>query len=137
MRKLFVLREMMVAASLILITAGCLYHHHSAKSQTGIVAVSPAMVRSNEFHLAWDSVYEHQTNILLHDDGTKTVTVARNTNIVYTIYMSSKPTAPMSKWQRVATVDTTNYTCVVTSFPTYFIVRTMDVRSKLESAPGK
>lgn len=95
------------------------------------------MVHSNQFHLAWDSVYEHQTNILLHDDGSTTVTVSRNTNIVYNIYKSRSPTAPMSKWRRIATVNTTNYTCVVTSFPVYFTVRTMDLRTHRESAPGK
>ena len=120
----------------VLLLAGCATHRQ-AETTPQIVTVSPEMVRSNQFFLVWDSVYEHQTNIFLHGDGSRTITITRDTNIVYNIYKSSNPTVPISQWPRIATVDTTNYTCTVTSFPEYFTVRTMDVRSKYESAPAR
>lgn len=119
------------------VLAGCMTHKPKEEAAQQIITVSPSMVHSNQFVLVWDSIYEHQTNIFVHGDGSRSVTVTRDPNIVYNVYQSSSPTVPISQWTRVATLDTTNYACVITNFPIYFTVRTMDTRSKYESAPAR
>jgi hypothetical protein len=122
---------------LIFAADGCATHRQKTNGSQSIVTVSSDMVRSNKFFLVWDSIYEHQTNIFLHGNGSKDISVTRNTNIVYNIYSSTNPTIPMSRWRRIATVSTTNYLCTVTNFPYYFTVRSMDVRSGYESQPAR